>query len=76
MADTDERYGTYQTLAVMDSRRDPGIEDARNGAWIVELHENETEQKYMAAVIQTDSTGYLSVTTTYTQMENKKQSTL
>lgn len=70
MEDTDERYGTYQTLAVMDSRRDTNIEDTRNGTRIVE-HKYETEQKYMAAVIQTDSTGYLCITTTHAPIIKK-----
>lgn len=30
VADTDERYGTYQTLAVMDSRGDTTIENTRS----------------------------------------------
>lgn len=37
VADTDERYDTYQTLAVMDSRRDPGKVDARDGTRIGEI---------------------------------------
>lgn len=72
-AETDERYGTYQTLAVMDSRRDPSIKDARNGTRIVELHKNETEQRYMDVVIQTDSTGYLYVTTNNISTNGKKK---